>query len=315
MTGAAIVTCDSYLYANRDVHFRGVSRLFINIPANGIWSVFHDFVAFFRVFFKADFVFIMGVSGGPWFPIFRALADCFQKKIIINIDGVEWRRSKFSRLGRIFLRIFDWLAQRCSHLIIYDNEGLKAYILEIAREKSIMIPYGGDHVIRRPDIPQQTKSALTICRIEPENNLEMLIEGYVLSELETYTIIGNWTHSDYARALREKYAGVRGLTLLDPIYDPHKLSEHRERCEFYLHGHSVGGTNPSLVEMLFYRKKIICFDVSFNRYTAGALARYFCCSNSLAKVVENFEHITETEEWLLPYRNDEIARQYLALCD
>jgi hypothetical protein len=81
------------------------------------------------------------------------------------------------------------------------------------------------------------------------------------------------------------------LNLLDPIYDPHKLALLRESCNFYIHGHSVGGTNPSLVEMLFYDCSLLCFDVPFNHKTAGDCASYFKTPESLAAALNTPSHV------------------------
>lgn len=281
-----IVTCDARLYADQTPDFRGVRREFLSVPANGASSVVHDALAFLRIFAQSDQIVVLGVSGGLWFPLFRLLCGITGKRLIVNIDGVEWRRTKFSAGKRRLLKLFDTLAQRFSHRVVYDNKGLYGYITASAKEKSTCIAYSGDHVLRLEHAVRKTHTALTICRIEPENNLELLIEGALRSTLTEYTIIGNWNHSNYARALREKYTHEPRLRLLDPIYDSLKLAELRETCAYYLHGHSVGGTNPSLVEMLFYDCEIICFDVTFNRHSAGQCANYFKTADDLQSILD-----------------------------
>jgi glycosyltransferase involved in cell wall biosynthesis len=281
-----IVTCDARLYADQTPDFRGVRREFLSVPANGAPSVVHDALAFLRIFAQSDQIVVLGVSGGLWFPLFRLICGITGKRLIVNIDGVEWRRTKFSVGKRRLLKLFDTLAQRFSHRVVYDNEGLYDYITASAKEKSTCIAYSGDHVLRLEHAVRKTHTALTICRIEPENNLELLIEGALHSTLMEYTIVGNWNHSSYARALRDKYTHDPRLRLLDPIYDSLKLAELRETCAYYLHGHSVGGTNPSLVEMLFYDCEIICFDVTFNRYSAGQCARYFKTADDLQSILD-----------------------------
>ena len=259
------VTCDSFLYPlDKIKNFKGMTRIFIPIKANGFYSILHDLYAFVKVFNKSDFIIILGVSGGIWFPFFFFSCSLFKKKIGVNIDGVEWRRGKHTFLNKIILKSFDYLAQKYSHLVIYDNNALQSFIYPFAKNKSYYISYSGDHVLRL-NLSQIQGSALTICRIEPENNIELLIEGALASNLSKYTIVGNWSKSKYGRDLVTKYKNNKKIVILNPIYDHIKLAQLRESCEFYLHGHSVGGTNPSLVEMLFYDSKIISYDVSFNR--------------------------------------------------
>jgi glycosyltransferase involved in cell wall biosynthesis len=280
-----IVTCDSQLYPEKSKNYRGVDRVFLRIPANGGWSILHDLIAFFWIQFKSTHIVVLGVSGALWFPLFRLLCNLSGKRLIVNIDGVEWRRSKFGPGKRHLLRFLDYLAQKFSHHVIYDSEALEGFLLNGVKSKASCIAYPGDHVQRNSGIDKKIGTALTICRIEPENNLELLIEGVLRSNLESYTIVGNWENSKYSMGLRARYSSERRLILLNPIYDPDAISILREGCSFYIHGHSVGGTNPSLVEMLFYESIIVCYDVLFNRKTAGDCAIYFNSVESLAVVL------------------------------
>ena len=292
-----IVTCDARLYPDRSPDFKGVHREFLTVSANGAPSVLHDLLAFLRVFSRSQEIVVLGVSGGLWFPLFRAMCSLTGKRLIVNVDGVEWRRTKFSANKRRLLKLFDTLAQCCSHHVIYDNEGLRDFLAPCAKRKSTCIAYPGDHVLHIENPVRRPGTALTICRIEPENNLELLIAGVLLSTVTEYTIVGNWNHSDYARSLRSKYSHETRLRLLDPIYDAAKLAELRAGCEHYLHGHSVGGTNPSLVEMLFYDCSILCLDVEFNRKTAEEGAGYFNSAETLQQALDS----------LAPYKCDRRA--------
>jgi hypothetical protein len=148
------------------------------------------------------------------------------------------------------------------------------------------VAYSADHVLRKPGVGLEEKTALTICRIEPENNIELLIMGGLASQLVRYTIIGNWNNSSYGKALKAKYASETKLQLLDPIYDIDKLVNYREACAYYLHGHSVGGSNPSLIEMLPYDCHILCYDCGFNKETAGSDAQYFSSPEDLAALID-----------------------------
>ncbi len=309
---SVVVTCDAAFYSNKNPVYKGVHRIFLPIAANGPSSIFHDLLAFFVVFNSSTHIVVLGVSGGPWFPLYRILCDLFGKRLIVNVDGVEWRRKKFGVIKRLFLKCFDWFAQAFTHVVVYDNDALGSFIYQFALGKSVMIPYSGDHIIRKNCIQLEPRSALTICRIEPENNIETLIQGALDSSLLKYTIVGNWNASEYGKSLRMRYQDNFRLHLMDPIYDQNVLCKLRERCEIYLHGHSVGGTNPSLVEMLFYDCYILCFDVAYNRATAGNCAAYFNDFKSLSN------HISQLNGFKLPrneirnkYMRKLIAKEYL----
>ncbi len=284
-----IVTCDKARYLDDlSSEFRGVRRTFVPIGANGATSPLHDLVAFLRVVRTCDYILVLGVSAGLFFPLFRLICAWSGARLLVNVDGVEWRRSKFGALQKLALYCFDWLAQQFAHVVIYDNDALLPFVLR--PRKSVCVEYSGDHALAGRSqaaraAPQFKPEALTICRIEPENNCDLLLEGFLRSNLSSYVFVGNWDRSEYGRALRQKYASESRVRLLDPIYDSAVLFELRSSCKVYLHGHSVGGTNPSLVEILFFDCEVFCWDCSFNRATAGESAHYFSTPEELATLL------------------------------
>ena len=103
-----IVTCFAGAYVDRQRWFDGVRRVFIPVPANGGWSILHDFLAFFAVVGRCTHVLVLGVSGGGLFPLFKLVCKINNVKLLVNIDGVEWRREKYGVTSRLLLRSFDW---------------------------------------------------------------------------------------------------------------------------------------------------------------------------------------------------------------
>jgi len=283
------VTCDASRYSEQSQEWQGATRVFIGVGANGAASVLHDALAFFKVFVDHRNIVVLGVSAGLFFPVFRLLCSLTRKKLIVNVDGVEWRRTKFSVAKRAFLRLSDTLAQVFAHQVIVDNEGLRPYLTTAGNRKATYVPYSGDHVIR---LPHATTSGegwlLSICRIEPENNCELLLTAFRDLGKGRCVFVGNWSASEYGLNLRAAFADTPGLTMCDPVYDPHQLATLREGCLGYIHGHSVGGTNPSLVEMLFYDAPIAAFDCVFNRNTAGTDAEYFGTSAALTALMKSY---------------------------
>jgi glycosyltransferase involved in cell wall biosynthesis len=283
------VTCDASRYIDRTPEWNGAARVFIRVGANGASSVMHDAMAFLSVFVGHRNIVMLGVSAGVFFPVFRLLCSVVGKNLIVNVDGVEWRRSKFNAAMRIFLRISDAFAQVCAHRVVIDNEGLRPYLTAAGKRKAKYIPYSGDHVIR---LTQESTLAeptlLSICRIEPENNCEILLKAFSDLGEGRYIFVGNWTASEYGRNLRARFSETPGLTMCDPVYDVTKLARLREACIGYIHGHSVGGTNPSLVEMLFYDAPIAAFDCVFNRNTAGGDAEYFANGSELTALMRRY---------------------------
>lgn len=272
---AVTVTCDAAKYPDLTPEWQGVRRVFLKVSANGAASVLHDVLAFARVIARNDAIVVLGVSAGVAFPVMRLICTLFGKRLVVNVDGVEWRRAKFGRAKRAFLRVSDSMAQIFAHKVVVDSAALLPFLTVAGRRKAVCIAYSGDQVARLP-LSEAHDRLLTICRIEPENNCHLLLEAVAVSDCsQHYDFIGNWDASDYGRDLRRRYGNHSRITLHDPVYDKQVIAKYRERCATYLHGHSVGGTNPSLVEMLFYDCRIIAFDCPFNRETAGETASYF----------------------------------------
>jgi glycosyltransferase involved in cell wall biosynthesis len=206
-------------------------------------------------------------------------------RIITNIDGVEWRRDKWQGIAKKFLRLSEWAAVKFSHVVVTDNQAICDYVTDTYHKSSVMIPYGGDHALESDpeniiDLSLPKKYALSLCRIEPENNASMILKAF--SDIDMPLVfVGNWDNSHYGRELKKNYANHTSITLLDPIYDPCRLRAIRNCASLYIHGHSAGGTNPSLVEMMHFAIPVFAYGCSFNRYTTEDKACYFLSEDDL----------------------------------
>jgi glycosyltransferase involved in cell wall biosynthesis len=99
-------------------------------------------------------------------------------------------------------------------------------------------------------------------------------------------LIGNWNNSSFGLNLRKKYKNFKNIFLLDPIYNQNKLDQLRSNCYVYIHGHSAGGTNPSLVEAMYLELPIFTFDVKYNKYTTNNNAKYFSSKEDLVCLLD-----------------------------
>lgn len=276
------VFCSSREFMQRPSKYKRATLKYIPIRANGMQSVFYDGFSLMQSIRGYDVVVVLGVSGGMFFPFFRLFN---RKRLIVNIDGLEHKRAKWGRMTKLFLRVSEEMALRFSDVVIADNQGIVNYIRRRYKKKTVLIAYGGDHVER--DMTRAGQEAvlahwglrvrgysLSICRIEPENNCHVLLEACVRTG-DHLVFVGNWEYSVYGRSLKEQYGGYENITLLEPIYDLDILYALRNNCKFYLHGHSAGGTNPSLVEVMFFGCPVLSYDVVYNRETTENQASYF----------------------------------------
>lgn len=276
------VFCSAKDMPDRRTEYKGAKLKYILLHANGAQSIPYDIISMCHTIRGYDVVLILGVSGCLFMPILRILC---KSKIIVNIDGLEHRRAKWGKIAKWVLRTSEALAVKYADVVVADNKGIQDYVTETYDKASELIAYGGDHVKRilSDDFITSTLNkygvskggyAITVCRIEPENNSHVILEAFSKTD-KTLVFIGNWNHSEYSRKLREEYESFSNIRILDAIYDLDILYALRSSAGIYIHGHSAGGTNPSLVEAMFFGIPIIACDVVYNREATENEAYYF----------------------------------------
>lgn len=272
--------------------YKGARLKYLPFNANGIQSIIYDSISILHALFYADVLLILGVAGAWILPFVRLFTN---KRVIISIDGIEWKRDKWNRLAKMYLWVAERIAVKYSHIDISDNESIQDYTALRYGSLSRIVEYGGDHIeYAEPtnkdfeNYPFLTSQyAVKVCRIEPENNVHVVLEAFTKIKNKRLVIIGNWNHSDYGRNLKQMYASCKNIFMLDPIYDQRTLDVIRGGAVLYIHGHSAGGTNPSLVEAMNLELPILAFNVSYNRTTTENKAAYFKGVEEIEEYVTN----------------------------
>ena len=287
------VFCSSKDMPQKIKEYKGAILKYVPFHANGMQSIPYDIISMIRSLWKYDTVLMLGVSGCLFLPIFKLFS---KSKVIVNIDGLEHRRNKWNKWIRKYLRFSESLAVRFADTIIADNKGIQDYVINEYGKKPELITYGGDHVM--PDVSEKRQNeilstynldkktySISVCRIEPENNCHIILEAFSKSK-ERLVFIGNWKRSEYSRSLMEKYSKCENITILESIYDLEVLYTLRKHTKYYVHGHSAGGTNPSLVEAMFFARPVIAYDVVYNKETTFHQANYFKDAEELKRLLE-----------------------------
>ena len=301
---------------------KGARLKYVPLRANGVQSIPYDIMSMMRSIRGYDTILILGVSGCIFLPVFKLFC---RKKVIVNIDGLEYRRAKWKGWVKKFLKFSEKCAVRFANVIITDNKGIQDYVKQEYKKETTLIAYGGDHALI--DLAQERETeilkqygleaggySMSVCRIEPENNCHMTLEAFKNSK-ERLVFIGNWYRNDYSRKLKEEYSKYSNITLLNSIYDLDILYTLRKNTRYYIHGHSAGGTNPSLVEAMFFGRPILSFDVIYNRETTKNKAHYYTNADDLQQLiklgVDNGKELKQiaSEE----YTWSKIAKEYEAL--
>jgi len=286
------VFCSGKKYAKseRKSSYKGARLKYLPFDANGIQSIPYDTLSILYSLFFADVLLVLGVAGAWILPFVRIFTN---KKIIISIDGIEWKRDKWNVLAKWYLFWAEGLAVKYSHIDISDNEAIQDYTAARYGSLSRIIEYGADHTLKLPIITEATEQypflkdlyAFKVCRIEPENNVHVILEAFTKTHKMPLVIVGNWDKSTYGQSLKAQYSDHPNIHILDPIYNQKKLDVLRGNASLYVHGHSAGGTNPSLVEAMYLGLPILSYGVSYNRVTTENRALYFDGLNSLIQEI------------------------------
>jgi glycosyltransferase involved in cell wall biosynthesis len=221
------------------------------------------------------------------------LPRIFGKKVVLHIDGLEWKRRKWGRFAGWYLKFSERLAGITANCVLTDSLFIQVYYQKKYGKETVYIPYGADI---KDSVPSDAlkrfglepgRYILQSCRIEPENNVHLVIEAYLKTNMTLpLAILGDAPMGhEYKKRLLSLAAGR--VNFLGSVYGPeyHQIVGH---AGLYVHAHEVGGTNPSLLEAMALGKAPLYLDVSFNREVAGGVGFPFQKDpSSLTELLEN----------------------------
>lgn len=284
--------------------YKGVNLIYFpsSPPSSYLLRKFYEFfndLYFMIITAKTSNIqYILGMTSGSSIFIPKLINP--KLKVLINIDGVEWKRSKFTFLEKCVLLFNTLFGMAFTDIIVIDSKEMKHYIPKIIAYKSEYIPYG---VSKPEDIPwnpdllkecnldariiKKNDFFLIVARLEPENNIHIIIEGYCKSKIsKPLVVIGNFTDIRYKNRIKKMVQNHSNIFFVGGIYDNiHLLNMFRQNCYAYFHGHSVGGTNPSLLEAIIMKNQIIAHKNEFNEEVCGNYAYYFTDANDIVKII------------------------------
>jgi glycosyltransferase involved in cell wall biosynthesis len=240
-----------------------------------------------------DVIFQLGyTSSSIWAPLLPK-----RSTVITNMDGLEWKRSKYSNLVKRFLHYAEKWAVKSSDKLIADSLGIQSYLQEKYHKDSVFIPYGthpfygaNENVLKEYAL-QKRGYYLLIARFEPENNIEMIVKGYLKSGVKEPLVLIGSTQNKFGIYLSTTYKDDR-VRYLGTLYDINRLNNLRYYSKGYFHGHSVGGTNPSLLEAMASQAMIFAHHNEFNQAVLGSDAFYFSNEHEIV----SYLHQPVTEE-------------------
>ena len=320
--GHEVVVYSPKFHPYQESTYKGVRIKHIYSPetwmGSSVGSFFYDFASLRDALKKEDFDIIYEagytsiIPAYIWFNVKKRKRPIFTT----NMDGLENKRSKFSPMVRRFLDWEEKMAVKYSHYLIADNMGIHDYYKEKYGKESKFLAYGADiHDDFKAEYLEEfgLKSEeyyILIARLEPENNIVMAIEGYLHSKengRRPLIVVGK-TNTPHGKELVEKYGNERNVEFVGGIYDFKKLDSVRHFSKAYFHGHSVGGTNPSLLEAMAAGCFIFAHDNIFNRAVLKENAFYYPTADKVTEYISRSATIAEGSKIQYTARNIEVIR-------
>lgn len=302
----------------RLVHLPALRRKSLETLSHSALSVLHLLRR------RADAVVVFNAANAPFLPLIRLA----RMPVATHVDGLEWRRAKWQGAGRAYYRYAESLAVRSSDALIADAQGIADYYAAEFGAATDLIAYGAP--IRSGGASGALAQLglaprdyhLVVARFEPENHVAQIVSGYVRSQAEKpLVVVGSAPYSDdYTAAVHA--LGDERVRFLGGVWDQDLLDQLYAGALTYAHGHSVGGTNPSLLRAIGAGAPVIAFDVSFNREVLGADGRYFAGAQDLPRHFEDAERDPEgavergirLQADASRYDWDDVAAAYEQLC-
>lgn len=323
--GHEVTVYSPHYHPYKECEYQGVRVKHIYSPESwmggSVGSFFYDFMSLkdalkrenFDIIYEAGYTSI--IPAFIWFDV----KNVTKSIVVTNMDGLEYKRTKFNKWVRKFVFWEERMAVKHSHYLIADNMGIHDYCKEKYGRDSKFLAYGADiHDDYDEGYLQEfglTKEEyyILVARLEPENNIVMAIEGYLQSKengKRPLIVVGK-TNTPHGKELVAKYGSEKSVRFVGGIYDFKKLNSVRHFSKAYFHGHSVGGTNPSLLEAMASECFVLANDNIFNRAVLKENALYYKDAQAVTSLLDNIEDICQQHKSAYTAANiEEIKKEY-----
>lgn len=242
---------------------------------------------------RHDVAFVFNAANAPFVPMLRSRGTA----IAVHVDGLEWKRDKWGKWGRHYYRRAEQIAVREADALIADAQGIADYYDDEFGIPTELITYGTKILRNTPSDAIESLGLvpggyhLVVARFEPENHVDVMVQGYARSSATLpLVVVGSAPYAaEYTDGIARVAQGDPRIRMLGGVFDQRLLDQLYAHALSYLHGHSVGGTNPSLLRAMGAGTAVLGWDVNFNREVAGTAGLYFSDAAQLARQIEEVE--------------------------
>lgn len=265
------------------------------VPVKQVETLSHTGLSALHLVFRRrpDATFVFNAANSPFLPLLRLR----RAPVALHMDGLEWRRSKWGPRGKAYYRWAEQFGVRTADALIADAPGIADYYRHQFDVPTELIRYGAP-ILDEPPARGVAEMDLTpggyhlvVARFEPENHVLEIVQGYRASDAKLpLVVVGSAPYSsDYTQRIQEAAAGDARIRLVGGVYDQELLDALYFHALTYGHGHSVGGTNPSLLRAMGAGTAVIAFDVPFNREVLDQSEWFFAAPDGVARAFEAAE--------------------------
>lgn len=321
--GHEVVVYSPHFHPYKQDNYKGVRIKHIYSPelwmGSSVGSFFYDFCSLRDALKreKFDIIYIAGytsiVPAYIWFNVKNIKYPLFTT----NMDGLEYRRTKFNKWVQKFIFWEERTVVKHSRYLIADNMGIHDYYKEKYGRESTFLAYGAniydnynEDYLREFNLGSNNYYLL-VARLEPENNIVMAIEGYLASKengKRPLIIVGK-TNTPHGKELVKRYEKEKLIRFVGGIYDFDKLNSVRHFAFAYFHGHSIGGTNPSLLEAMASGCFILSHDNVFNRSVLGENALYYQSPEDIVNLLNRIDILSNDYRNKFLLDNEKVIRE------
>ncbi len=263
---------------------------------------------------RPDVAFVFNAANSPFLPALRAA----RVPVALHMDGLEWRRSKWGRVGKKFYRTAELLGVRAADALIADSPGISDYYKHQFGATTELITYGAPQLHNAEEEGVRNLGLapngyhLVVARFEPENHVREIVEGYTKSTSSLpLVVVGSAPYSeDYTSEIQSLASSDQRIRLLGAVYQQDLLDALYFHAFTYVHGHSVGGTNPSLLRAIAAGTAVLAYDVSFNRAVVDDHGWFFRTADEVASAFASAEDSPEQVAEVASFVRDHAARNY-----